>query len=1417
MPSSSTVIHTIDDDDEFDWDLAVKEIDGALEATAISNRPFSSNFASTSHSNHQVKETHKYPFAPSSSRQSTLDKFFQNSTKQDNRNGLGQKNEDDFESCGPSESSQGPNDVKIDPEAAKTWIFPVNFDRRDYQFSIIQTALFSNTLVALPTGLGKTFIAAVVMYNYFRWFPEGKIVFAAPSRPLVLQQVEALHKFVDIPQECTIDLTGQTNPSRRASLWKERRVFFVTPQVLEKDIHSGICFMRHLVCLVIDEAHRASGNYSYCVVARQLMACNVQVRILALTATPGSKRQAVQNVIDNLQISTLEYRNETDPDVLPYVHARKIEQITVPMGKDADEVGELLLKVICPLVNRLNAYGLLLNRDYRTLSPHQVLESRSRFREAPPQNLPQVKFQDIDGLHGVLVTLYHLLKLLSSHGIKSTCEMLEEKLQTNKLFGRHMSRNEILLKAKHLMQQVVSHGAPSPKLSKMLEILTNHFNNNDPKSSRVIVFSNFRQSVSDILLALRSLPDFVKATEFIGQSSGKASKGQSQKNQQAVLEKFRTGEYNVIVATSIGEEGLDIMEVDLVICFDANISPLRMIQRMGRTGRKHEGRVVVLAHEGRELKGYLQKQTSGKAIIKDMRNGRIRFSFYSSPRMIPHIFKPKVQFLKLSIPQFVPRGKNIKDVSPIQVSALLNKLSDEEANLLAKYFKFSGQETRDAWRPSLIAFRHSQAFPSKVHRVAHSFRTVMLIDAMQHLQEISFPRDIKASINEDETFENLSMKVEATKPCEENLKGCSAEDYCKTEQQKESVPLQSPNSKKTLLLDIFQGESSHAHAFLFGSEFVSVDDQGRVIVSSVAQLFLKETLVSKFTNTRLFEKFNLRKKDSLHGKVSANELEEKTDGVKDFSATQTSAEKINLEASRICVSNAQQQKIFDLCEKNFQSPDHKVKPEGKSISESLEVQICGTSIVDDEPDKEFGDMELSPRLTNFSDIEFVPESPITESPITDGVLKDKGAQFMVKDLVSTPKESSEQNEKTAGGISTFGKDNAMSTPIQNIQSNEPRSCKYTCLIAEDNQTPMANLSSKSCSKDWQLGSTDKSESVGQKPKFRRLRKHGDLPRRKPPDKQKTGTSRKRTAPCGTDSHTGFKHGRAIGEKRQPNIVTDFIEEEAEVSSEVSVSDDEEDKQDYSSYDDSFIDDKINPTAADSQAEAGEVDMIAIYRRSLLTQSPIPNLSTDYTPDSVVPTSRTDESKSSSGTENHHIPQTDPKSITRNSSNFQQIINRIAPEAVPCSTTCSLRENNSKLESRKRKLSYYQATSLPVVNLHDEFSRHSKAVGVNSHLLEEAAKNEVGDPFDDDQFFQSIDLDAMEAEAARILRNKSQSLVQNAVTSIPFTRSIDLDAVEEEATRMLRNKSQSLVQNTVNSIPITQIPDGGSSPSFDLGI
>lgn len=62
--------------------------------------------------------------------------------------------------------------------------------------------------MSLPTGLGKTFIAAVVMYNFFRWYPQGKVIFMAPTRPLVKQQIEACYDIMGIPKDVTAELTG---------------------------------------------------------------------------------------------------------------------------------------------------------------------------------------------------------------------------------------------------------------------------------------------------------------------------------------------------------------------------------------------------------------------------------------------------------------------------------------------------------------------------------------------------------------------------------------------------------------------------------------------------------------------------------------------------------------------------------------------------------------------------------------------------------------------------------------------------------------------------------------------------------------------------------------------------------------------------------------------------------------------------------------------------------------------------------------------------------------------------------------------------------------------------------------------------------------------------------------------------------
>ena len=83
----------------------------------------------------------------------------------------------------------------VDPLTGKTpletWIYPSNKTFRSYQFKIVRSCLFENTLVTLPTGLGKTFIASTVMFNYWRWFTDGMIFFVAPTKPLVTQQFQS--------------------------------------------------------------------------------------------------------------------------------------------------------------------------------------------------------------------------------------------------------------------------------------------------------------------------------------------------------------------------------------------------------------------------------------------------------------------------------------------------------------------------------------------------------------------------------------------------------------------------------------------------------------------------------------------------------------------------------------------------------------------------------------------------------------------------------------------------------------------------------------------------------------------------------------------------------------------------------------------------------------------------------------------------------------------------------------------------------------------------------------------------------------------------------------------------------------------------------------------------------------------------
>jgi Fanconi anemia group M protein len=130
-----------------------------------------------------------------------------------------------------------------------------------------------------------------------------------------------------------------------------------------------------------------------------------------------------------------------------------------------------------------------------------------------------------------------------------------------------------------------------PKLAKSVDVVKKQFA--EKSDSRIIVFTHYRET-SDLVMEALNRHKNINAVRFIGQASKNGDKGLRQKEQVKLIQKFKEGVYNVLVATSVAEEGLDIPSTDLVVFYEPIPSEIRTIQRRGRTGRRRAGKVVIL-------------------------------------------------------------------------------------------------------------------------------------------------------------------------------------------------------------------------------------------------------------------------------------------------------------------------------------------------------------------------------------------------------------------------------------------------------------------------------------------------------------------------------------------------------------------------------------------------------------------------------------------------------------------------------------------------------------------------------------------------------------------------------------------------------------------------------------------------------
>ena len=562
-----------------------------------------------------------------------------------------------------------PTHHKLNAVELETWVYPTNLGTiRDYQYSIVARGLYHNMLVALPTGLGKTFIAATIMLNWFRWTTDAQIVFVAPTRPLVSQQVKACFEIAGIPRASTTMLTGGTPPGIRAEEWQSKRVFFMTPQTIVNDLKTGICDPKRLVLLVVDEAHRATGGYAYVEAVQFIRRFNTSFRVLALTATPGASIEAVQEVIDGLGISRIEIRTEESLDIRQYVHSRRIETVLFDYDAEIVMVMDLFAKALKPLVDKLCGMNAYWSRDPMKLTPYGCTQARSRWFSSDAGRKANMGLKGmVNTLFSLLASMAHGIELLKFHGIgpfyhkvldfrnetRSAGEKAskyKKQIDQSDTFQKMMSRLQIWINNRDF----IGH----PKLEYLQKVVLNHFLDAGegrgaaaPSSTRIMVFAHYRDSAEEIVRILKRQEPMIRPRVFVGQANSKGSDGMDQKTQLDAIQKFQRGTYNTLVATSIGEEGLDIGEVDLIVCYDASASPIRMLQRMGRTGRKRAGNIVVTLMKEKEADNFIKAKDNYEKMQHEIAAGsRFNFRDDQSTRIMPREIQPIVDKRVVEIP-----------------------------------------------------------------------------------------------------------------------------------------------------------------------------------------------------------------------------------------------------------------------------------------------------------------------------------------------------------------------------------------------------------------------------------------------------------------------------------------------------------------------------------------------------------------------------------------------------------------------------------------------------------------------------------------------------------------------------------------------------------------------------------------------
>ncbi|MBT3690946.1 DEAD/DEAH box helicase [Candidatus Woesearchaeota archaeon] len=461
----------------------------------------------------------------------------------------------------------------------------INFQPRLYQETILDSCIKDNTLVVLPTGMGKTKIGILAAINRLKGYPDSKILFLTPTKPLANQIYNEFKQETNIKE---INLfTGTVQPKKRAELWKQSKIIISTPQTIENDIINNSINYSEVSLLIFDEAHRAQKDYSYTWIAKQYHKNSKVERIIGLTASPGSDNETISEIIKNLYIKNIEVRTDQDPDVKQYIQEIDIDWIKVNLPNELKEIKKFLDDALKSKLKSLSELGYLRTKN---ISKKELLRIQASIQGRIATGEKDFQMFRAISVCAEAIKVNHAIEMLETQGVSSLNKYLDSIFKDTKVQTKAVKNLIIDLNVKSAYIKAKNSKIQHPKLIKLKEIVNKEISKN--KNSKIIIFNQYRDSAQELEKELNKNKD-INAKLFVGQAK-KNGTGLTQKEQIKILKDFESSIYNCIISTSIGEEGLDIPKVDMVIFYEPIPSAIRTIQRRGRTARHKEGKVIVL-------------------------------------------------------------------------------------------------------------------------------------------------------------------------------------------------------------------------------------------------------------------------------------------------------------------------------------------------------------------------------------------------------------------------------------------------------------------------------------------------------------------------------------------------------------------------------------------------------------------------------------------------------------------------------------------------------------------------------------------------------------------------------------------------------------------------------------------------------